>query len=147
MRQVELLPTFVGDMPERLEDGHLYISHRHALAIHLCCCGCRNEVVTPLSPAEWQLNVRHRKVSLSPSIGNWDFPCRSHYWIRSNRIEWASQMSDAQIAAVRARDRSDLARHIAQVNAIRDGRSPWVALRKPIVTAWRAMLRLLRLSR
>ena len=25
-------------------------------------------------------------VSLSPSIGNFQFPCKSHYWIRENRV-------------------------------------------------------------
>src|ERR1700722_5808715 len=101
---------FVGDIPERLEHGRLYVSRRHALAIHLCCCGCRNEVVTPLSAAEWRLTLQSGRATLSPSIGNWGFPCRSHYWIRSSRIEWASPMSDRQIAEMRERDRTDLDR-------------------------------------
>jgi hypothetical protein len=43
--------------------------------------------------------------------GNWAFPCRSHYWIRSNHVLWAEQWSDAKIAAVRAFDREEKIRH------------------------------------
>ena len=49
----------------------------YATAVHLCACGCGNKVVTPFSPAEWQLTYDGDTVSLSPSIGNWQFPCKS----------------------------------------------------------------------
>jgi hypothetical protein len=38
-------------------------------------------------------------VSLDPSIGNWSFPCRSHYWIRNNKVRWAENWSQARIDA------------------------------------------------
>lgn len=53
MRQTALPPQFVEFIPEQLEDGVLYISERHGTAIHLCCCGCGTELVTPLNPAGW----------------------------------------------------------------------------------------------
>ncbi|WP_432432138.1 DUF6527 family protein [Candidatus Accumulibacter phosphatis] len=62
------------------------------------------EVVTPLSPAKWQLSDHWATVSLHPSIGNWSFPCRSHYWISHGKIRWAGAMSDQQIKRVRAND-------------------------------------------
>lgn len=65
----------------------LHISLRYATAVHLCACGCRRKVVTPLKPAGWRL-IFDGAVSLDPSIGNWQYPCRSHYYIRSNRVEW-----------------------------------------------------------
>jgi len=34
-------------------------------------------VVTPLSPTGWSLIFDGETVSLYPSIGNWNFPCRS----------------------------------------------------------------------
>ena len=37
---------------------------------------------------------------LYPSIGNWQFPCRSHYWIRRNRIIWAGRRLKAWIKAI-----------------------------------------------
>jgi len=78
---------FVEYVPDVIEEGILYISLPYATAIHKCICGCGNEVVTPLSPKDWQLTFDGKAVSLSPSIGNWNFACQSHYWIRNNRIE------------------------------------------------------------
>ena|SRR5436190_220592 len=76
---------FVEFMPERLEPDVLYVSLRFSLVSHLCACGCGQEVVTPLSPKDWQLIFNGETVSLYPSIGNWAFKCRSHYWIEQNR--------------------------------------------------------------
>jgi hypothetical protein len=106
-RQTQLQAEFVEFIPERLEPGKLYISRRYSTATHLCCCGCGLEVVTPLNPAKWHLTERKGKVSLYPSIGNWSFPCRSHYWITEGRVQWAGAMSPQTIAAVKKRDRED----------------------------------------
>ena len=64
-------------------------------------------MVTPLNPAKWHLTARAGTVSLSPSVGNWSFPCKSHYWIDSNSVRWAGAMSAKHIAAVKAHDRRD----------------------------------------
>ena len=80
---------FVEFMPEKLEPGVIYVSLRFALVSHQCACGCGEEVVTPLSPKDWQLIFNGDTVSLYPSIGNWKFQCRSHYWIDQNRAVWA----------------------------------------------------------
>lgn len=102
-----LRPEFVEFIPDRLEPGVLYISRRYATASHLCCCGCGREVVTPLNLAKWRLNERAGKVSMAPSVGNWSFPCRSHYWINADRVQWATAMAPEVIKAVQARDRRD----------------------------------------
>jgi hypothetical protein len=80
---------FVETAPDNLDDGVVYVSIPYATALHRCACGCGTEVVTPLSPGGWTLIFDGRSVSLHPSIGNWNFPCRSHYWIRHGRIQWA----------------------------------------------------------
>lgn len=98
---------FVDFIPENLEAGTLYVSRRYATASHLCCCGCGLEVVTPLNPAKWHLVERVGTVSLTPSVGNWSFPCKSHYWIKNNTVRWAGAISPDQIAAVKQRDRRD----------------------------------------
>jgi hypothetical protein len=108
MRRQTITHTFVEYIPEQLDPGVLYISRRYATASHLCCCGCGLEVVTPLNPAKWRLVDRDGTVSLFPSIGNWSFPCQSHYWIDGGRVRWAAAMSAAQIARVQARDRADV---------------------------------------
>ena len=61
--------------------------------------------MTPLSPTDWKLIFDGKTVSLDPSIGNWGFPCRSHYWIRNNRALWGEDWSQARVDANRAHDR------------------------------------------
>jgi Family of unknown function (DUF6527) len=116
----EVRPQFVPNIPEQLAEGVLYVCEPHRIAIHRCCCGCGEEVVTPLSRAEWQIVCKGSSVSLYPSIGNWNFRCRSHYWIRRNRVVWAPALSPERIALVQARDQADKAAQIAAVNAARD---------------------------
>ena len=62
--------------------------------------------MTPLGPAEWRLTYDGRTVSLEPSIGNWSFPCRSHYWIDEGRVRLARGFSEAEIALVRQKERT-----------------------------------------
>ena len=82
----KLNPEFVEFIPDSLEMGKLYISMKYATAVHLCICGCKNEVVTPFSKNDWKLIYDGDSVTLTPSIGNWSFKCKSHYWIRKNKI-------------------------------------------------------------
>jgi hypothetical protein len=100
-----LTHEFVEFIPDRLDEGKLYISIEFATVAHKCCCGCGKEVVTPLSPTDWKFIFDGKTVSLDPSIGNWSFPCKSHYWIRNNRIKWAQEWSQAQIERGRKYDR------------------------------------------
>jgi hypothetical protein len=99
-----LKPEFVEFIPDKLEDGKLYISETYATASHKCCCGCGNRVITPLSSTGWRLFCDGEYVTLYPSIGNWSFPCQSHYWIRRNVVRWSYQMSQEEIDAGRRHD-------------------------------------------
>lgn len=102
-----LKPNYVELIPQDPGEGILYISEKYKTAVHLCCCGCGNKVVTPLKPGGWTVTKSKDRVSLHPSIGNWSFPCQSHYWIRKNRIDWAGKWSQEQIDAGRLRDQRD----------------------------------------
>lgn len=88
---------FVESFPEKMAPGMLYVSITYASVGHLCCCGCGREVVTPLSPTDWSLTFDGDTITLEPSIGNWNFPCRSHYWIRRNRVRWSYNWSDREV--------------------------------------------------
>lgn len=103
-RVVELRHRFVETLPDHLEPGVIYISIEFATVAHLCCCGCGRETVTPLSPRDWSVSFDGKTVSLFPSVGNWSFPCRSHYWIRFNKAIWAPPWSKERIEAARAGD-------------------------------------------
>lgn len=97
---------FVRSVPRELAPGILYVSMDYATAVHSCCCGCGEQVVTPLSPTDWKMIYDGASVSLMPSIGNWQLPCRSHYVIRQGRVIEAEPWSAAQVAAERRRDKA-----------------------------------------
>lgn len=113
-----LTHQFVEFVPDHLEEGKIYISLEYATVAHKCCCGCGKEVVTTLSPTDWKLIFDGRSVTLDPSIGNWSFPCQSHYWIRNNAVQWAPRWSKEWIEAGRAGDRSNKNRYFAGTNAV-----------------------------
>lgn len=95
---------FVEFIPDLIEEGVLYITIEYCTAIHKCVCGCGNEVVTPLSPNDWELIFDGKTVSLSPSIGNWNFDCKSHYFITRNKIRYARRWKDWEIEDGRNED-------------------------------------------
>lgn len=84
-------------MPKKLEASILYVSEEFGVAGHICPCGCGNKIITPLGPTDWSLIVKKEKPTLYPSIGNWELPCRSHYWIINGLIEWSYQWTDEEI--------------------------------------------------
>lgn len=95
---------FVPVIPDVLEENTLYICLKYNTMLHKCACGCGEEVVTPISPNDWSFTYNGESVSLSPSIGNWSYRCRSHYWIIRNTIIWAEQWSDEKVKRVRELD-------------------------------------------
>lgn len=105
IRDPALRHKFVNSFPDRLQPGILYISMGYATASHSCCCGCGEEIVTPFAPTEWKMTFNGEAVSLWPSIGNWNLPCRSHYIIRDGRAIEAAPWSDEQIGFEKRRDR------------------------------------------
>lgn len=95
---------FVDTMPDKLDEGVLYVCVKYATSAHNCFCGCGREVVTPIHPTKWKLTFDGVNVSLHPSVGSWSLPCKSHYWLQDGRIAWAEIMSDEDIQSVRTRD-------------------------------------------
>lgn len=102
---------FVEFIPKERLERVLYVSIPCATAVHNCFCGCGTKVVTPIGPARWHLLFNGETVSLNPSVGNWAYPCRSHYYIKNDTVLWAGDMSDASIALGRQRDRAALRAH------------------------------------
>lgn len=111
---MKLEHRFVEFIPKDIEDNVLYISIRFRTAIHKCACGCGIKTVTPLSPTDWKLSFNGKSISLNPSIGNWNFPCQSHYWIIENHIEWALKWGKEMIK--NGRDESKNAKEIYYKN-------------------------------
>jgi hypothetical protein len=125
LRSSRIEHQFVEYIPSDLTDGIIYVSIPYVTAIHRCACGCGKEVVTPLSPTDWRLIFDGQTISLQPSIGNWNFPCKSHYWITRNTVRWAPRLSAEAIEEGRRRDR------LAKRTYFMDGDSPWVEEAQP----------------
>lgn len=134
MRSRRLEHRFVQHVPEQLEQGVLYISVEYGTASHSCCCGCGEEVVTPLSPVAWRMTFDGETVSLWPSIGNWSLSCRSHYVIDHGNVLEALPWSDAQVEAERRRYRAARACHygtLPEAEPEKQPTAPPVAVESP----------------
>lgn len=90
LKKIEVEPVWVEFIPELkdMEENRIYISLEYNTACHKCLCGCGNLVVTPLNHGNynqgWNYSENNGKVSLSPSIGNYNFPCKYHYILTNN---------------------------------------------------------------
>lgn len=111
MKQVRFRHEVVGSIPEVLKPNILYVTKDGDVAGHLCACGCGREVITPLSTTDWSVSFERQGATLFPSIGNWAFPCRSHYFISDGAVVWARAMSAKAIAEGRRRDKARKQRH------------------------------------
>jgi hypothetical protein len=114
--KISLKHKFVKNIPDNLEEGVVYISLIYGTVVHKCCCGCGKEVITPLSSTDWKLIFDGESVSLYPSIGNWNFDCKSHYWIRNDKVVWCRRWSKDEINAGRHEDYLQKKRYFNKVN-------------------------------
>lgn len=103
-----MIHKFVEHIPEKLTDGVIYVSTTYGTVVHKCCCGCGNEVVTPLTPTDWKLIFDGETISLHPSIGSWNLDCKSHYWIKKNKVMWAEKWTPQQIKSDRRQEENGL---------------------------------------
>lgn len=93
MRINKLRPEYVDTMPSKSEmkEGVLYVSRVYLTTAHLCACGCGNVVVLPYGRRDgmfWTLTERLSGVTMRPSVGSFNLPCKSHYYITDNKVEW-----------------------------------------------------------
>ncbi len=100
-------------MPKVLKPGILYFAEEYGAAAHLCACGCGAKIRTPIGPTEWSIDDGPKGVSLCPSVGNWQHPCRSHYWIADGEIEWSGEWTDEHIKAGREREAAQRTKYYA----------------------------------
>lgn len=143
MRDKVLEHRFVESFPEALEPGVLYVSLEYGSVAHSCCCGCGEEVVTPLTPTDWNITYDGETITLHPSVGSWTLPCRSHYVIRRNRVIEAPSWSGAEVVAERRRDRRARAAHFkldAPANAAEMVPSSGESEVFPAVSGWKDRL-------
>jgi Family of unknown function (DUF6527) len=141
MDRIKLLP--VKFLPKELEPWVLYVSEEFSVAGHLCPCGCGNKIITPLGPTEWSFTENNRKPTLYPSLGNWQLPCRSHYWITEGEIEWSYQWTEEQIIAGRQSEEKRKRNHYEKCN-IKRGKKSWISNTFVVLKGFENCLRILR---
>ncbi len=111
---------WIENMPEKMNEGDLYISTKHRLIEHMCACGCGSEVSLPLGRSEWRVEYDGDTISVLPSIGNWRLPCKSHYMILESKTKWCKKWSEEEIYIGRLRDRhekeTDIQRKIKRIS-------------------------------
>lgn len=74
-----------------MEPGQIYVSDEYKCAKHLCPCGCGEIVVMTLDPHvgwTYDYDAASGTISFHPSVGNFNFPCQSHYYIHDNVVRW-----------------------------------------------------------
>lgn len=97
-------------------------------------------VVTPLSLTDWKLTFNGKAVKLHPYIGNWNFKCKSHYWIRDNKIELAGRWTEKEIRLSRE---NDLDRKIDYYEASEIPEQDTIIKENPKLTIWQKFLKYL----
>lgn len=91
--EVRFRPIFVELMPpfDSIQDGELWISHKHRTVNLRCPCGCRELTVLTLHPSRWHVHFDGKSVSLKGPTGGsvWaNAGCGSHYLVRDNGVIW-----------------------------------------------------------
>ena len=87
---------FVDTIPKKLNEGILYTCMNCNVIVHKCACGCGEKTVTPLDKNNgWVMKYDGQSLTLRPSIGNFNFKCKSHYFIIENSVEWLNNNYDS----------------------------------------------------
>jgi Family of unknown function (DUF6527) len=115
----------VDRIPDILRDGVVYHTEEFELAGLLYACGCGHRVIL-LVPDSHQVWDQNGLATVRPSIGVFDAPCKSHYFITAGVVEWLPASTGAQAASIM---HAQIARHVA-----RDVKPPsWLGRLKGVV--------------
>lgn len=102
-------------MPKYLTPGVLYVSREFNATAHICPCGCGKKIRTPIGPTDWDLEETVEGPSLYPSVGNWQQPCKSHYWIYRGNIIWADEWTQDEIMIGRSQEEAKHRRYYSKL--------------------------------
>ncbi len=84
---IKIKTEFVNEFHnlETVDDLVIYISIKNRAVMHKCPCGCGETVYMILGKDDWCL-IYDGTLSLTPSVGNFYFECKSHYFIVDDSI-------------------------------------------------------------
>jgi hypothetical protein len=98
----------VDRTPATLVDGVVYHNEDFELAALSCACGCGHRI-TLLVPDSHQVFDHGGFATVRPSIGVFDAPCLSHFFVTAGDVEWLDAFSQPSAAAIMQRQ---IARHV-----------------------------------
>lgn len=95
IKKVSYTVVYVDYIPKELEEGVVYVSEEYEVSAHNCLCGCGCRTILPINNKKetnselrnhgWELIKEvNGTVSFTPSIGNFQLPCKSHYIMTKN---------------------------------------------------------------
>lgn len=92
-KEVRHVPDLNYPGDSSLDDGVLYVVDDSPYVQYNCPCGCGSIVTLPTLKHQegyhgWGFLEDRGMITLSPSIHSTGLPCRSHYFIRANRVVW-----------------------------------------------------------
>ena len=118
----------VERIPREMADSVVYHTEEFELAGLLCACGCGHRV-TLLVPDSHQVWNEGGYATVSPSVGVFDAPCKSHFFIRCGNVKMLPAFTAAHAGEIM---RAQVARHVA-----RDARPvPWRLRAKTAILGW-----------
>lgn len=88
MKHTNYKTQFVNTIPPKLEEGVVYMAPHYEVSIHKCMCGCGESIAVLLHEDGWKWTFDGKDVSFSPSIGNFQQPCKSHYFLKNGKVQW-----------------------------------------------------------
>lgn len=123
----------VERIPNILQEGIVYHTEEFELAGLLCACGCGHRI-TLLVPDSHRVSDERGYATIWPSIGVFDAPCKSHYFINAGEIQWRPAFSASQVSNIM---QAQIARHVARDTAS----ASWLARIKAAATRLIARIR------
>jgi len=88
----------MSELPDQLLKQKLYVvgGASPKWAMLSCPCGCGERIDVNLMQNRkpfWRLTVRKERATLYPSLWMARGTCRSHFWVKDGRIDWARSVS------------------------------------------------------
>jgi hypothetical protein len=100
----------VERIPQQMAEAVVYHTEEFELAGLLCACGCGHRV-TLLVPDSHQVRNEGGYATIRPSIGVFDAPCKSHYFITAGDVIMLPAFSGTHADQIM---REQVARHVAR---------------------------------
>jgi len=89
IRKESVTPVYTDTLPNVsiMDEGIIYISIEFGVTGHRCLCGCGELTILPINNVidgkdhGWKMTDKDGKLTFTPSVGNFQIPCKSHYII------------------------------------------------------------------